>query len=311
VPTSKCIHTSARKNKRKKTGLFLLNKGDPLLDSQIKSFYNKPVITGLHLLPFNSFQENNRIVVVIDKTSPLPYYVQLKEILCQQIDAGEWKPGDQIPGEPELCQTYAVSRTVVRQALQEMTYENRVVREKGRGTFVSRPKISESLIERLTGFYEDMSLRGYPPVSQVLKQVLAPANEKIAAALHLSVTTAVIEIQRLRFVQEEPITLVTTFLPYQLCPKLLEVDLTHRSLYQFIEEECNVFIARGKRTFEAVAAGEQEAQLLRVEKGAPLIRLESVSYTAEGLPVEVYYALHRGDRSRFEIELVRTWQKNI
>jgi GntR family transcriptional regulator len=243
---------------------------------------------------------------VIDKTNPLPYYIQLKEILRQLIEGGQFKTGERLPGEPELCRTYQISRTVVRQALKEMTYEGLVVREKGRGTFVAEPKINESLIQRLTGFYEDMSLRGYPPVSQVLKQVKTAASRKVAGLLGLAEGASVLEIQRLRFVKGEPITLVTTYLPFELCPALLQADLTHRSLYQFIEEECGVFIARGRRTLEAAPASEVEADLLGLEKGAPLIRLESVSYTAEGRPVEYFHALHRGDRSRFEIELIRT-----
>ena len=92
----------------------------------------------------------------IDKNSPLPYYIQLKEILKGYIENGDWKTGSQIPSEPDLCEIFDISRTVVRQALKELTYEGLLVREKGRGTFVAEPKISEGLIQELTGFYQDM-----------------------------------------------------------------------------------------------------------------------------------------------------------
>ena len=241
----------------------------------------------------------------IDKSSPLPYYVQLKEIIRAHIDNGDWAVGSQIPSEPELCELYNISRTVVRQALKELTYEGLLVREKGRGTYVSEPKISEGLVQELTGFYENMLERGIRPVSQVLKQQVTDANSKVAASLGLPIGTPVVEIRRLRFVNKEPIVLVTTYLPYAICPSLLEADLRQQSLYKFIEAECGLFIARGRRTIEAVPANEYEAQLLQVQKGSPLILLDSVSYLEDGRPVEYYHALHRGDRSRFEVELVR------
>ena len=80
----------------------------------------------------------------IDKGSVIPYYVQLRDALEEQIRSGSWKPGDKLPGEMELCERFDVSRTVVRQALKEMSYAGVIRREKGRGTFVSEPKISSS-----------------------------------------------------------------------------------------------------------------------------------------------------------------------
>jgi GntR family transcriptional regulator len=99
--------------------------------------------------------------------------------------------------------------------------------------------------------------------------------------------------------------LVTTYLPYEICPELLDVDLTNRSLYEYLEQEHGIQIARGKRYLEAVAANQVEAQYLGVNVGAPLILLDSVSYLSDGKPLEYYHAVHRGDRSRFETELIR------
>src|SRR5512146_367825 len=99
----------------------------------------------------------------INFSSNIPYYVQLIEVLKSQIAHEVWKPGQQIPGEPELCKIYGISRTVVRQALSEMEREGLIERRKGKGTFVALPKISESLAQKLTGFYEDMVARGFKP----------------------------------------------------------------------------------------------------------------------------------------------------
>lgn len=242
---------------------------------------------------------------VIDRSSPIPYYVQLKELIREQVESGQWRAGDQLPPESDLCAGFDVSRTVVRQALQELAYQGLIIRQKGRGTFVAEPKIRESLVQKLTGFYQDMAERGHQPTSQVLTQRLVPASQKLATHLEVAPGTPLVEIERLRFVGQEPIVLVTTYVPYALCPALLQADLRRQSLYAYLERTCGLVLARGRRVIEAVPASEYEAQLLQVKKGAPLIMLDSVSYLEDGRPVEYYHALHRGDRSRFEVELLR------
>ncbi len=244
----------------------------------------------------------------VNHSSPMPYYAQVKEALRERVERGEWRPGEQIPGEPELCQIFGVSRTVIRQALMELVFEGLIVREKGKGTFVAEPKITESLAQRLTGFYEDMASRGTPPVSRVLRQQLSEAVAKVAGYLNVPVGEPLVEIERLRFINEEPLVLVTTYVPYALCPKLLEADLTRQSLYTWIESEYAMVIASGRRTLEAVAAAPRESELLQVPVGAPLMLLNSVCVLENGTPIEYYHALHRGDRSRFDAELLRVIQ---
>ena len=210
-----------------------------------------------------------------------------------------------MPAESALCQDFNVSRTVVRQAFNDLTNEGLVVRKRGKGTFVAEKKIIESLVQRLTGFHQDMIERGLTPVSRVLTQRVIPANEKVAPNLGVSVGTPVVELERLRSVGDEPIVLVTTYLPQSFCPHLAQADMSHQSLYAYLEQSCGLVIARGRRAIEAVPAKEYEAGLLQVPKGSPLVLLVSVSYLSDGTPIEYYHALHRGDRSRFEVELVR------
>jgi GntR family transcriptional regulator len=241
----------------------------------------------------------------INRSSAIPYYVQVRDTIQTRIHTGIWRPGDQLPGELELCRTFGVSRTVIRQALNDLVNKGFLVREKGKGTFVAQPKIRESLVQKLTGFYQDMVEQGHTPKAQVLRQESIPASQKVADYLQISPGTPVVAVERLRFVQEIPIQLVTTYIPFSLCPELLDVDLSDRSLYTFLEQTCGVFIARGHRSIEAVPANEYEARLLRVQSGAPLILLDSVTFADDGTAVEYYHALHRGDRTRFDVELIR------
>lgn len=241
----------------------------------------------------------------IDRQSSMPYYAQVKEILKDAIRSGYWKANTQLPSEAELCQMFDVSRPVIRQALQDLMHEGLISRRKGKGSFVAPPKIKEGLVQKLTGFYQDMVEQGYVPTTQVLKQALVAANSDVAAHLRIPVNADVIEIVRLRFVNNTPIVLVTSFLPYELCPGMLDENLTHQSLYSLLEEKYGVMIARGRRTIEAVGARLVEARLLDVPENEPLFLLISESFDADGTPIEYYHALHRGDMSRFEVELVR------
>jgi GntR family transcriptional regulator len=241
----------------------------------------------------------------IDFDSPVPYYAQLLELLRSQIRQGEWRPGDQLPGEHSLCATYGVSRSVVRQALGEMESEGLIVRRKGKGAFVAEPKIVESLAQRLTGFHQDMRERGLRPISEILAQEVVPATTYVARQLEVATGTPVVHLRRLRSVNDEPIVLVSSFLPATLCRGMVTVDFRERSLYEYLEQSCGVTIARGRRTIEAAAANQEEAAYLHLQIGDPLISLDSVSYAEDGTPIEYYRASHRGDRSQFEVELVR------
>ena len=96
----------------------------------------------------------------INRDSYIPLYIQVMDVLSEYIEGGDGKPGEQLPGEPELCRLFDVSRTVIRQALKELEYKGLITRTKGRGTFVAEPKIRESLFQELTGFTRIWKPRG-------------------------------------------------------------------------------------------------------------------------------------------------------
>jgi GntR family transcriptional regulator len=242
---------------------------------------------------------------MIDRNSPIPFYAQLKSEILARIEGNIWKPGEQLPGELDLCSSFSVSRTVVRQALQELEIEGVIRREKGKGTFVAAAKITEALAYKLTGFYQDMSEQGLNPVSKMLRREVLPASPKLAGELRIDPGESVIEIERLRFVGDDPLVYVTNYLPYKLCPGLEMVDLSRQSLYWVLERHYGIVIASGRRTMEAVGANSREAELLRVPAGTPLMLLDSIGFLDNGQPVEIFHALHRGDRSRFEVLLTR------
>jgi GntR family transcriptional regulator len=241
----------------------------------------------------------------IDKKNGIPYYYQLKKYIIEEIESGAWKTGEQILPETKICELFDISRTVVKQTFQELVNEGYLIKKKAKGTFVSEPKINENLVQSLMGFYEDMTARGFKVKNDILWQKKIPATEKIAKQLNLEVGEDVIVIRRLRKLNDEPIVLDKTHMPYKFCPGLLNEDLSNKSLYGYIEGEYNLKIDRGRRYIEAVIASAEEAKLLKVKKGAPLLYIESISYLKDGTPLEYYNALHRGDRIRLVTELKR------
>lgn len=244
----------------------------------------------------------------IDFNSPIAYYIQLERILRHQIETGVYASGTRLPSEPELCRTYDVSRTVVRHALRELERAGLIYKRKGKGSFVSEGKITESLVQKLTGFYTDMVEQGYEPTTEVLLQTVLPANAKIASRLNIPTGENVIAIERIRSINDSPIVYVITYLVYQKCKAAATADLTARSLYQLMETECGVQVARGHRSIGATLASEKVSKYLNVPQRTPLILLESVGYLRDDTPIEFYRAFHRGDKSKFRVELVRSRQ---
>ena len=240
----------------------------------------------------------------IDKNSAVPYYYQLEQLLREKIENGKLKPGDILPPEVELCSTFEVSRTVVRQALNKLTQDGLVYKEKGKGSFVAKPKLQEKFVQSTYGFYQEMKEKGLELESKILEHELIEPPTKIRTLLKLSEGQKVVKTSRLRSVNKELIMFTTTYVRSDVCPGLEKEDLTNRSLYQLLWEKYGLKISYGQRTLEAIAAIEYEADMLKVPRGSPVVYLESVSYLEDGTPFEYFEAWHRGDRCKFAIELV-------
>lgn len=245
----------------------------------------------------------------IDKNDYLPYYIQVKNSIQEQIKSGGWKVGDKMPGELELESMFNVSRTVIRQALKELEIEGLIVREKGRGTFVAEEKINYRMVQELTGFFQDAVEQGKTPFTKILSQELVPATPEIADFLKIDPGSVVIKMHRLRGIKDEPLFLDTTYLPYDLCPRVLDTDFSSRSLYAFLEDELGFVISRAHRTIKAVLATEYVADMLMLSAGDPVIVFDSVAYLADGKPIEYFKGFHSTGDTCFAVDLVRIRDK--
>ncbi len=212
----------------------------------------------------------------IDVRSFEPYYEQLKRILIRDIEANRAE-GDLLPSESEMCRTYAVSRTVVRQALGDLENEGLVLKVKGKGTYVTGRKLNTSFVQHSLGFYESMQKAGHV----VRSKTLALRTE------HCGVSMA-----KLR-----------TVLPARLFPGLADMDMTDKSLYQVLASEYGIRPASGHRAIDATALSSEDAHHLRAPAGQPALRIESITRSAEGVLFEYYVAIYRGDTFKFELEV--------
>jgi GntR family transcriptional regulator len=238
----------------------------------------------------------------IKRGTPIPYHYQLSELLRLEIESGNWKVGEQIPVEEDLCSYFSLSRTTVRKSLDALVNLGLLHREQGCGTFVAEPKMVEGLVNRPIGFFDDMVERGFEVVTQVLELHQISPPPIVARELELSADATVIEIRRVRFIMDLPVLIVNSYVPYVMCPDLLEADLTHIGLYKFLREHSGYKTFRAKSFVEAVAANETEAQLLKMKTGSPLLMIESTVYLEDGRPIDYYKSRHRGDRMRLIME---------
>jgi len=242
---------------------------------------------------------------IVNHASPIPYYFQLSSYVEQKIKAKELMPGSLLPSEQEICQKLGISRTVVRQAMADLERKGLVSKQSGKRTAIAHPTYDGSLMQNLRGFYEDAVSKGQKPTTRVLDLRVEPAEGEVAEALKLDEGVPVIMINRLRFLDGEPEVLVVTYISESKCPGLVNEDLTNQSLYELLARKYGLVIAQGYRTVEAIALDPAAAKLLNLRPKSPALLLKSVGLLDSGEPLEYFIAKHRGDRSKFHINLVR------
>src|SRR5579859_2777973 len=236
--------------------------------------------------------------------APQPLYRRIGEELKARIEAGEYAPGDRLPSELELARTYGVSRITSRQALDLLGAEGLLVRRQGMGSFVAARRVTQPLV-RLTDFVEDMAEAGLRPESQVLAFAIENAPADVAATLGLARDAEVYRLDRLRLADGSPIALDWTWLPLPFGRLLLEQDLTRRTIYSILETEYGIPIVSGEYTL-AAAVAEEQATLLHVPSGAPLLIFDRTSRTSSDKPVYCQRRFYRADRVQYRLSLQRT-----
>jgi GntR family transcriptional regulator len=235
---------------------------------------------------------------------PLPLYAQIKDDLRDKIIEGCFREHGQLPSENQLAGTYGVSRITVRQALAELEKERLVFKIPGKGTFVSRRKPSLELL-RLRGFAEAMSAVGVTVHNQLLSVLSVQANALTASRLQVPEGSPLTEFRRVRYARQEPVSLDVTYVRRSLGLRLAREDLARRDIFLIIENDYETPLGHADLSISAINADSALSALLDLPPGAPILRMERLTWSKAGQPIDFEFLFYRGDSFRYQTRAER------
>ncbi|MBP2641512.1 MAG: hypothetical protein H6Q66_2463 [Firmicutes bacterium] len=240
----------------------------------------------------------------ISKNSPVPLHYQLKNILQETIRNGDWAVGDLFPTDKELMQKYNLSSTTVRRAISDLVQEGWLERIAGKGTFLKRKAVEETL-GRLTGFFEEMARQGYVPSAEILQisfVTITPEEIEKHPRLSLFAGQKMVSIEKVQSIDGKPIVYLVCYWPQEYGEKIAKCDLTREGIYQIVDRDLKILLTRAEQTIYAGVANQESSKLLHVKKGFPVLMTERVTYANE-TPVEYSYNIYRADQYRYNVIL--------
>lgn len=232
-----------------------------------------------------------------------PLYQQIKALITQSLQSGEWKPGELIPSEVELAGRFKVSQGTVRKAIDELAAENLVMRRQGKGTFVSTHHEARAHF-RFLRLVPDEGVPHYPESKFIeVKRVRAPAD--VARLMDLKSGDAVIFIKRVQYFDGVPTIVEELWLPGQIFKGLTAERLVEYKgpMYGLFETEFGTRMIRASEQIRAVCADAGAAQLLDIDVNTPLLSSERVSFTYGDKPVELRRGLYLTSHHHYQNEL--------
>lgn len=242
----------------------------------------------------------------IDRRSAIPLFLQLtgqlREILNCQVSEGKLKPGDFFTTEKAICRRFGVSTITAKRALDDLEAEGLLIRHRGRGTFVAHPCVNQ-VLDHFYRFATPLQQQGYRTSWKNLDIGTRRPDAKVARVLGLTPNDEVFHLERLRFVNDEPVFLHTSYLPTKLFPGLENEDHDSVALYDLLGRKYNLAPTRCQDAFEPVLLHKRAATLLGVPPRSAGMQVERIAYTAGGLSVEFSHGVIRGDHCRLTVDL--------
>ena len=223
----------------------------------------------------------------VDTAGRPPLYQQLQALLCDRIDSGVYEPGGTLPSESELIREHSLSRITVRRAIAELQREGLVVTRQGAGTFVA--DASRSSVQCLLSFTSDTLRRGRIPGSELISLSTGAGPEPATRQLGLSHDAALVNIKRLRTVDDEPVYLSDAYIPAAILPDIAPTDLApsglDQSLYRLIERHHPVPLEDGEEVATAVFANEEVREIFELPRHSPVILKTCLLRDRNGSPI--------------------------
>ncbi len=240
----------------------------------------------------------------LDGDSFVPYYAQIVDQIRSMVKGGRLREGQVFCSEGDIARVLGISKMPVRQAFQKLRSEGLLIIAKGKKPVIGTGRVPWNF-QQLRGFSEEMRRRGLVPAAQLLSLQLQDPDLEVAQALKLTPGEQVYSVKRLRLVNNEPVALVTSYLPARIFARIDKQDLEKRSLYEIFERTYNRKLQWAEEVIGAVIAGTDDAHVLQAEAGSPVLLIKETTYDSQDIPIEFSVSLLRGDRYTASVISVR------
>ncbi len=237
---------------------------------------------------------------IVDKSSRIPLYLQLMEILIEMIE-NTLQENERILSEREICEKYDVSRTTVRQALDELEKEGYIYKIHGKGTFVSPRRVNQDLIS-FYSFTEEMKKLGKKPSSEVTGFEIVQAGEKVGSIFKMDSDDLLYRISRIRMADGIHMIYETTYLPFNRFKDLTKNQLIEKPMYDVLVKEFNVKLTAAEEFFQPILTNKLESIYLDIKEGAPSLKIERLTYENKDI-IEYTVGVARGDKFKYRVKL--------
>jgi DNA-binding GntR family transcriptional regulator len=239
----------------------------------------------------------NKHILSIDRDSYEPAYAQLVRILLGQIASGEFRPGDRLPSEAQLCQRYGVSPMTVRRVINILTDQGVVIAEQGRGTFVKPLELGTATfnLDSLQQFFQD----GSQSKVKILEARIALATKRVSKKLSISVGEKAVFIRRLIYQNTKPVLLHREYVIYDPARPIIEAEMEVTELRGLFSGGGGTDLKRGDLVIDVTCLTTEEAILLQTGVSTPAFRLEHIFYDFDNKPVSWGWFICSGERLRF------------
>lgn len=234
----------------------------------------------------------------------IPLYQQIYDELKESIESGRYAPKMRIPSEPELAEEFGVSRITVRRAVEELAARGYLIKQQGRGTFVSVPHFSRRLMQKsgTCSFSKLCEENGMKPGARLVSRQIVPARTDELEFFRLSEKSLLIYVQRIRTADGQPIFEENIFVPYEGFDELFNISLDDVSMFETLYQISGHYVAdQARRTIEAVRATAEQASRLSVSASDPLLYLNVQFLDERNLPLYIGKQYYVGSRYRFEL----------
>jgi len=222
--------------------------------------------------------------------------------ILSKIKDRTYRPNTLIPKEIELMEIYNVSRPTVRQAIQTLVNEGFLEKRKKRGTLVIQNKISQEFTHVIESYDEEIKNNGLLPKTHVILFEKEQPNKEICHNLRIKKNDYVYKLVRIRYANDQPIVLVTSYIPYDLINNFEQYNFESVSMYSTFELN-DYPIIEVKRKLEVILADETTSDMLNITEGDPILYFHTVGLTNGNRPIEYSIAKYRGDMNSFEIDI--------